>query len=248
VSQAKIIDAGEQELLISFGKVINKHINFKVHALAKLVEQHLSGDIIETVPTYCSLLIYFNPLIISRHDLKIQIIQFMDIVEKSNVTQRKARVIYIPVCYSKIYAPDLSSLAKYHGLNEKEVILIHTSTPYLIYMLGFTPGYAYLGGLSEKIATPRLKNPRTKVPVGSVGIGGKQTCFYTVECPGGFHLIGRTPISAFNFDLPQPFLFSAGDYLQFQEISEREYQAIATAIHEGCYQPTVIEIDDDISQ
>ncbi|WP_094604389.1 5-oxoprolinase subunit B [Sporomusa silvacetica DSM 10669] len=248
MSHIKIIDTGEQELLISFEKVINKQINFKVQFLAKLVEQHLSKNIIEVVPTYCSLLIYFNPLIISRHDLKTQITQLIDVVEKNNITHRKARVLSIPVCYSKIYGPDLSSLAQYHGLSEKEVISIHTSTPYLIYMLGFTPGYAYLGGLSEKIATPRLKNPRTKVPVGSVGIGGKQTCFYTIECPGGFHLIGRTPISAFNFDLPQPFLFSAGDYLQFQEISQGEYQAIAADIHAGSYQPTVIEIDDDIAQ
>lgn len=246
MQQIKIIDNGEQELLVSFEKAITKRINFQVQSLAKLVEENLAEAIIEVVPTYCSLLIYFNPLIVPRKTLKNQVAQLINLLEKTQVTQRKAKVVHIPVCYSKTFGPDLPSLANYHDLSEEEVIRLHTATPYLIYMLGFTPGYPYLGGLSPKLATPRLTNPRTRVPVGSVGIGGNQTCFYTIECPGGFHLIGRTPIRAFNFNSPHPFFFNAGDYLQFYEITVGEYAAISADIQKGQHQPTITEIIDSV--
>lgn len=242
----KIIDNGEQELLISFEKTISKRVNFQVQTLAKLVEDTLTEAIIEAVPSYCSLLIYFNPLIIPRQNLKAELSRLICKVETTQITQRQANVVHIPVCYGKMFGPDLPALAKYHDLSEEEVIRLHTATPYLIYMLGFTPGYPYLGGLSPKLATPRLTNPRTRVPVGSVGIGGKQTCFYTIECPGGFHLIGRTPFQAFNFHLPHPFFFSAGDYLQFYEISENEYETIIADIQRGRYQPITTTITDSL--
>ena len=230
----KMLDAGEQGLVVEFGQRIDKEINFKVHSLTRRVKQDVSTGIIEVVPTYRSLLIYFDPLLITRCQLKEKIVAIAANLSDT-AAQTDARILFIPVCYDGEFGPDLSFVARHNGLREEEVIAIHTSRPYLVYMLGFTPGYAYLGGMSDAIATPRLEKPRTKVPAGSVGIGGSQTAFYSVESPGGWQLIGRTPVKAFDFRLAQPFLFAAGDYLQFQAVDRTEYDAIAAAISADRY-------------
>lgn len=235
----RMLNAGEQGLVVEFGQTVDKDINFKVHRLTRLIRQELAADIIEVVPTYRSLLIYFNPLSLDRQVLQEKIAALAIKANAMEDSREEARVIYIPVCYGGEFGPDLAFVAGHNGLTEDEVIQIHTSQPYLVYMLGFTPGYAYLGGMSEKIATPRLEKPRTKVPEGSVGIGGSQTAFYTIESPGGWQLIGRTPIKAFDFRLPQPFLFEAGDYLHFQAVDRTEYEAVAAEISAGRYKPVI---------
>lgn len=243
----KMLNAGEQGLVVEFGQTIDKERNLRIHRLAALTNQRLANVIIETVPTYRSLLIYFDPLTISRSELTDKLLQLLAEMESMPQRQQAAKVITIPVCYDGEFAPDLDFVASHNGLSPAEVVTIHTATPYLIYMLGFTPGYAYLGGMSERIATPRLRQPRTLVPAGSVGIGGTQTAFYTVDSPGGWQLIGRTPVKAFDLLKTPPFLFQAGDYLQFQQISRSEYETIAAAVAAGTYQPRAASLKGDLA-
>ena len=156
---------------------------------------------------------------------------------EASTARVEAKVVYIPVCYGGEFGPDLDFVAEHNGLSVDEVVQIHTSTPYLIYMLGFTPGFPYLGGMSERLATPRLEKPRTKIPAGSVGIAGSQTGFYPIESPGGWRLIGSTPIKAFNFVIENPFLFDAGNYLHFVSVSSAEYYTIKQDVENGNYHP-----------
>ena len=143
----------------------------------------------------------------------------------------------IPTLYGGEAGPDLEFVAGHNQLTPAEVVRIHSSVPYRIYMIGFTPGFPYLGGMSEKIAAPRLKTPRTKIPAGSVGIAGTQTGLYPVESPGGWQLIGRTPLQVFDPRSEQPFIYSAGDFLQFQPVSATEYESIRQDVERGVYQP-----------
>ena len=149
------------------------------------------------------------------------------------------RVFEIPVCYGGEYGPDLGIIAKNAGLSEREVIDIHTSCDYLIYMLGFLPGFCYLGGLDERIHTPRLKTPRLKIPAGSVGIGGSQTGIYPMESPGGWNLMGMTPVRTYDPERDVPILVQAGDYIRFVEIDEAEFSRINKAVEAGEYKVSV---------
>ena len=146
-------------------------------------------------------------------------------VEESAGQETPHHVVEIPVCYGGSYGEDLKDVAAHAGLTEEEVIKLHSSVDYNIYMLGFLPGFPYLGGLDPKLFTPRLDNPRTKIPEGSVGIGGEQTGIYPLESPGGWRLIGRTPLKLYDPDREQPFLYQAGDYIRFVPITAEEYEA-----------------------
>ena len=144
-------------------------------------------------------------------------------------------VLEIPVLYGGEMGPDLPFVAEHAGLSEEEVIRIHSSTEYLIYMLGFTPGFTYLGGMSEKIATPRLKQPRVKIPAGSVGIAGTQTGVYPIDSPGGWQLIGRTPVKMYDPDRETPILPEAGQYIKFYPVTQEEYDAIRKEVDAGTF-------------
>ena len=145
-------------------------------------------------------------------------------------------VLEIPVLYGGEMGPDLPFVAENAGLSEEEVIRIHSGTEYLIYMLGFTPGFTYLGGMSDKIATPRLQQPRVKIPAGSVGIAGSQTGIYPIDSPGGWQLIGRTPLKMYDPNRETPILPEAGQYMKFYPIDQAEYDRILKAVEEGRYQ------------
>lgn len=231
----RILPSGEQAMVIEFGNTINKEINLKVHRLTKQLADLNDDRIIEIVPTYRSLLVHFDPARLERRQLS-------DIVQNSLAALKDAaeevsprRIVSVPTCYEGEFAPDMDFVASHNQLTPAEVITIHTATPYLVYMLGFTAGFPYLGGMSEKIATPRLKTPRTRIPAGSVGIAGSQTGFYPIESPGGWQVIGRTPIKAFSPHAANPFLFAAGDYLKFRAIDRDEYDHIAAQVESGAY-------------
>lgn len=196
----------------------------------------MAEEVLEVVPTYRSLLVYFNPLLITRLALVKRIEEIL-LTMQASTENVNAKVVNIPVCYGGEFGPDLDFVAQHNGLSVDEVVKIHTSTPYLVYMIGFTPGFPYLGGMSERIATPRLEKPRTKIPAGSVGIAGSQTGFYPTESPGGWRLIGCTPIKAFNSVIENPFLFDAGNYLKFVSVSLEEYYAIKQEVDNGSYNP-----------
>ena len=147
-----------------------------------------------------------------------------------------SRVFEIPVCYGGEYGPDIENIAKHAGLTEEEVIEIHSSKDYLIYMLGFLPGFSYLGGLDERIHTPRLANPRIRIPAGSVGIGGSQTGIYPLDSPGGWQLLGMTPVKTYDPEREDPILFEAGNYIRFVPVSEEEYKQIKEQVENGTYE------------
>ncbi len=211
--------AGDSALLIIFGDRIEEGINKKVHAVANAIEKASPDWLIEVVPTYTSIYVYYNPLKLSYQEVLDAIKPFLSAEPK----EEKPRIVEIPTVYGGKFGPDIEFVAQYNGLTIDDVIEIHSKPLYRVYMLGFTPGFAYLGGMDERIATPRLEKPRLKVPAGSVGIAGKQTGIYPIESPGGWRLIGRTPLRLFTPEKDPPTLLQPGDYVKFVPISEEEF-------------------------
>lgn len=233
--------AGESGLVVELGTEIDEEINSKVRRIAAALSQQAPLGLREVVPTYRSFLVYFDPLLLSRTELidLIHEIVSSDSGKTSKMSDRKT--VYIPVCYSEEFGPDLSFVAEYNSLAVAEVIKLHCERAYLIYMLGFMPGFPYLGGLSRRLFTPRLNQPRLRIPAGSVGIADQQTGFYPAESPGGWRIIGRTPVRPFQPGKESAFLFEAGDYLRFQPISHIEYEEIEKQIQLGTYRPLVVQ-------
>ncbi|MFA4669283.1 5-oxoprolinase subunit PxpB [Pyrococcus kukulkanii] len=212
---------GDSGVLISFGEVIDEEINKRVHALAQAIEKDKPGWLIEVVPAYSSLAIYYDPTLITHEE----VISYVSGL-KFNVEDVKGRKIEIPVAYGGEFGPDIEFVAEHNGLTVDDVIEIHSKPLYRVYFLGFLPGFAYLGGMDERIATPRLEKPRTKVPAGSVGIAGKQTGWYAIESPGGWRIIGRTPLRTFNPERVPPSIVLPEDYVKFVPIDEKEFWEI----------------------
>jgi KipI family sensor histidine kinase inhibitor len=160
--------------------------------------------------------------------------------KKVDNEEEEIKIVEFPTVYGGEYGPDINFVAEHNNITVDEVIKIHTGTDYLVYMMGFTPGFTYLGGMSNKIATPRLSSPRTKIPAGSVGIAGAQTGMYPSETPGGWQLIGRTPLKLYDPDKEPPVMLSAGDYVRYVSVSEEEYLEIKKQVEEGTYEVKVI--------
>ena len=222
--EARYLIAGDKGLLVEYGDKIDPEINAKVRAISLSIEKADIDGVEEVIPTYRSILITYNPTKISFKDLKENIKN----MEKnlSKVELPAPRTIEIPVVYGGEYGPDIEFVAKHNGLTVEEVIDIHSKGKYLIYMIGFTPGFPFLGGLSEKLFTPRLETPRVKVPAGSVGIANNQTGIYPIDSPGGWRLIGRTPIKLYDPSKDPPVILNPGDFIRFVPIDEEEYKKI----------------------
>ncbi len=235
----KIVAAGDSSLLIEFGSEINEEINRKITTIVQLMKDQQIEGVVDMIPAFCSLLINYDPRIISFEKMqkRMQALVKMDL--KGGVQRR--RVFEIPVCYGGQYGPDMETITAHSGLTEKEVIEIHSSRDYLIYMLGFLPGFCYLGGLDERIHTPRLANPRVKISAGSVGIGGSQTGIYPMDSPGGWQLMGMTPVRTYDPGRKKPILVEAGDYIRFIPIEEEEYLRIRELVERDEYQCIIHE-------
>jgi inhibitor of KinA len=241
--EIRMLSAGERGLVVEMGNVISPAVNTRVQRLGRQIARKRLEGVIEVVATYRSLLVYFDPLTVSRTHLAGTIRRMIaSEAGRETAEEEKVRIVQVPVCYGGEFGPDLEYVAQHNRLSTQEVITIHSSKPYLVYMLGFTPGFPYLGGMSEKIATPRLEKPRTRIPRGSVGIAGAQTGLYPIESPGGWRLIGRTPLNPFSPDAAHPFLFAAGDYLRFLPISPREYHHIRRDVEAGSFSPDVLTV------
>lgn len=235
----RILTAGDSALLIEFGKEINPETNRKITALVQLMrEQHIEG-IVDVIPAFCSLLINYDPRVLSYEELKERMAHLLKMETKTEATRK--RIFEIPVCYGGEYGPDIENIAEHAGLSVEEVIKIHSSKDYLIYMLGFLPGFTYLGGLDERIHTPRLASPRLKIRAGSVGIGGSQTGIYPLDSPGGWQLMGMTPVRTYDPERQTPILVEAGDYIRFIPIDEEEFLRIQELVEKGEYQCVVHE-------
>ncbi len=222
---------GDKALLIEFDEVISPKINKKVRGLMEGLSKERIEGIQEVVPAYRSLLVYYDPFTIGFQTLCSKIHEIAKKFDRSKLPE--PRVFHLPVCYGGEMGPDLPYVAEHNGLTEEEVVKIHASTAYLVYMLGFLPGFPYLGGLSPKLATPRLPEPRIKIPAGSVGIAGNQTGIYPIESPGGWRIIGRTPVELYTPQNDPPVLLAMGDFVKFFPISPEEFQKIRSQVEDG---------------
>jgi inhibitor of KinA len=212
---------GDRGLLLEFGDEISAEVNERVRKMALALQAETMEGIIEVVPTYRSLLVIYNPLIIPLEDLKRRLKQFEEGLKEIFFPDPESTKI--PVLYGGNFGPDLEKVAEYLHIPPEEVIRLHCSKPYFIYMIGFMPGFPYMGELPDALITPRLKTPRLSVPAGSVAIAQKQTGIYSMESPGGWQILGRTPVKLFNPEKDPPALLRMGDHVQFYPIGEKEF-------------------------
>lgn len=233
MAEVRFLLTGDTSLTVEFGNEISEEINAKIRAFNIALAQSNIPGIVETVPTYRSLMVHYDPGVILYNPLVKRMEKLLDQLDHIQIPP--SDVLEIPVLYGGEEGPDLEFVAKHNNKTPEEVIKIHTSTEYLIYMLGFTPGFTYLGGMSDSIATPRLTTPRVKIPAGSVGIAGTQTGVYPIDSPGGWQLIGRTPVRMYDPDRETPILPEAGQYIKFYAIDKAEYDRIAAAEAAGTY-------------
>ena len=229
------LPAGDQALVVELGDGISPEINRRVRDLMLAIERSGPPGVVETVPTYRSLLVYYDPLATSAPELQASLEHLEHGLDEQSFDT--PRVVHIPTLYGDEYGPDLEFVAGHSGLTAEEVVRVHSESEYLVYMMGFSPGFPYLGGVPERLVTPRLETPRTHIPAGSVGIAESQTGIYPVASPGGWRLIGRTPLKMFDPAAEPPSLVGAGDYIRFVPIgTEEEYADIRRRVEIGDYE------------
>ena len=224
---------GDTAITVCFENEISKEVNGFVTSFTCAVEQKGIKGVIELIPAFNSVTVLYDSTVTSAGTLKIKLER---IIKKLGNSQQSSAVLYkIPVCYEEEFSPDMKNVEAHTGLSREEIIKIHSSTDYLIYMLGFLPGFAYLGEMDKRLATPRLDSPRVEINRGAVGIGGEQTGIYPVASPGGWQLIGRTPVLVYDRERENPILYKSGDYIRFVPISRNEYFEIEKAVQGGTY-------------
>jgi inhibitor of KinA len=219
--------ASDQAMLVYLGEEIGSAAHERVLKLLRLLQKEPPNWLRNLQPAYTSLMVTFDACRVDHAEVQAALRKFEQRAEATRPP--KMRAIEIPVCYGGEFGPDLDDVAKAHGLSNAEVIKLHASRTYHAYFLGFAPGFAYLGDLPEELATPRLETPRRKVVAGSVGIAGRQTAVYPFTTPGGWRLIGRTPLALFRSDRKSMALVSIGDQVRFRPIPREEFQRVERA-------------------
>ena len=235
-----ISPVGDRAISIDFGQVIDPTINRDIRQTIERIKELQLEGIIELVPTYCALLVEYDAMLYSYSEI-CNIIEPTLEEGMANTTNELLTVVEVPTVYGGEFGPDLSFVASHNHLSEDEVISIHSGTDYLVYMLGFIPGFTYLGGMDPRIATPRLSSPRTLIPAGSVGIAGEQTGTYPSDSPGGWQIIGRTPVTMYDMSKAQAALLKAGDYVRYVPIDESEFHRIKALGAD--YVPVIREVE-----
>jgi inhibitor of KinA len=233
----RLLPAGDSAIVVEYGEEIDVQVNSKVRLLHQAMRARARAGIAETVPTYRSLMVHYDPLVLPREAVERLILATAE--ELPDGVAETIRTVELPVLYGGAAGPDLEDVAALAGLSAQSVVDLHASGDYRVYMLGFMPGFAYLGGLPPRIATPRLSTPRTLVQAGSVGIAGAQTGIYPTESPGGWRLIGRTPVRLFDPRQSPPTLVEAGDRIRFVPVTALEYETIAREVAADAYRPVV---------
>jgi KipI family sensor histidine kinase inhibitor len=224
----RILPCGDTALAVEFGTVVDPRLNARVLAL----DERLAGipGVVEAVPTYRSLLVHYDPVATDFATLSAALVErARDLPDEP----REGRLWRVPVVYGGAFGIDLDEVAARHGLLPAELVRRHAAPTYRVYMIGFVPGYAYLGGLDPSIATPRRETPRLKVPAGTISIGGIQAVVASIEAPSGWHLLGRTPVRAFMPGRDPAFLFAAGDRVRFEPVDAARWAALDAAAAAG---------------
>ena len=226
----RILPSGDTALSVEFGSTIDTDINRRVLSLDRAVAREKIAGIVETVPTYRSLLVHYDPLVIGFDAMSNKLLDLARMpVEAANAVRRWR----IPVVYGGSFGIDLDDVARAHQITTDEVIARHTKNDYLVAMIGFTPGFAYLSGLDPSIATPRRESPRTETPAGTISIGGAQACVQCLAAPSGWHLLGRTPVRTFHPKREPVFLLEPGDQINFHAIVASDFEALDRAAERG---------------
>ncbi|MGH2898773.1 MAG: 5-oxoprolinase subunit PxpB, partial [Solirubrobacteraceae bacterium] len=220
---------GDRAVTITLGDSIDEPTHRLVRAVTAAIDARRPRGVTEQVPAFASVTVHYDPGSVAGDPTRSPYARVVEALEQLLGGLRvddvpPPRVVEIPVCYGGELGPDLEDIARRHALTADDVVEIHTAGDYLVYMVGFMPGFAYLGGLSDRIATPRRASPRTAVPAGTVGIGGNQTGVYPLESPGGWNLIGRTPLRIFDLSRDEHSLLKAGDRVRFRSISLSEFR------------------------
>jgi KipI family sensor histidine kinase inhibitor len=216
--------SGDRAILVEYGDAIDPAVNEKVRAMTALVKRSLPRGVEAVIPAYRNLSLLYDPLVTSPAEILPLLTGLESRLHEIEIP--KPRIVEIPVLYGGEYGPDIGFVSEHSGLAVDEVIAVHAGTDYPIYMIGFMPGFCYLGGLDSRIHTPRRKTPRTLLPGGSVGIAEAQTGMYPVDSPGGWQIIGRTPRRLFAPERDNPFLYEPGDLIRFVPVSMPEYERI----------------------
>jgi inhibitor of KinA len=231
-----VLPAGDEAVTVEFGDAIDDATNRRVYAFADAVEHAGLNGVIELVPTYRSLLVQYDLELATYDELAAALASLASRFTAATRPGSQPRVIIeVPVAYGGEFGPDLDVVARHAGLTPEEVIRLHSHQPYRVYMLGFAPGFPYLGGVDPRIACPRLKTPRTRVPAGSVGIAETQTGVYPNESPGGWQLVGRTPVRFFDPRADPPALARPGTFIQFVPVDHGNFADIAERVAAGSY-------------
>ena len=222
---------------VELGEEISAEVNTRVRALEYLVDQKALPGVVETVPSYRSLLVYYDPSVVGYDALCAQLAALAE--QATTTAMPPAREVELPCCYEGELGTDLEAAAARLGLSVDELVRLHAGAEYLVYFIGFTPGLPYMTGAPERLTIPRLDTPRVKVPAGSVAIGGTQCCIYSVESPGGFWLLGRTPVRLYDPDAAEPILLRPGDRVRFHQIDRREFDEVAARVAAGRFRPVI---------
>lgn len=235
MTSPRFLNLGDSALTVEFGDRIEEQLVETVAAfdrrLNRVMEQGELRGVVETIPTYRSLTVIFDPLRISREQLQQRLLDLL--AEPAEGVDRNIRCWSLPVCYGGEYGPDLEKVAKRCGLASDEVVDLHSQQTYQVYMIGFAPGFPYMGEVPVQLQMPRLKEPRIRVPVGSVAITGRQTAVYPWESPGGWLLLGRCPLSLFDTGRTEPALLAAGDRVNFQSVTSADFDRYEAAAGAG---------------
>lgn len=236
-----ILPLGDNGIKVQFLNEVTPELNRTIQLFCQKLSDYPVEGVIEWVPAYDSVGIYYDFRIISYAEIEIKITKLYG--RKVEEERHPIRIVHIPVTYGSEYGPDLGKVAEHNNCSEADVIKIHQGKSYLVYMLGFLPGFPYLGGMEPGIATPRLEKPRDKIVAGSVGIADQQTGIYPLASPGGWNIIGRTPILLFDKEKEDAFLFRAGDYVKFDAVSSEEFLGIKVQVEEKTYEVQVELMD-----
>lgn len=230
----RFLPCGDTALTVEFGNEIDRAVSETVLALdAALAGRRVEG-IVETVPTFRSLMIHYDPLAVAPETLTSLV---LELITESSSHRPNQRRWQIPACYEPQFAPDLDEVAGLTGLSSAEVVELHSATEFHVYMIGFLPGYPYMGDLPEPLRLPRRHEPRVRLPAGSVAIATAMTAIYPVESPGGWHLIGRSPIKLFDAEWERPSLLLPGDKVRFTPVTVSQYEQIGREVEAGRYVP-----------